>query len=65
MFYLLGEWNPLYTLYIYILKIVRFILLKSFILAAFGCNNQNKQQTNENQVLFIFPNKFHIRAQQK
>ena len=51
------------AVYIYILKVVRFILLKSFILAAFVHNIQNKQQTNESQELFLFPIKFHIKAQ--
>ena len=41
-------------MYIYILKIVLFILLKSFILAAFGCNKQNKQHTNKSQELYSF-----------
>ena len=63
MFYLQGRVKS--AVYIYILKIVRFILLKSFILAAFGCNKQNKQQINESQELFLFPNNFHIRAQKK
>ena len=62
MFYLQGRVKS--AVYIYILKFVRFILLKSFILAAFGYNKQNKQQTNGSQELFLFPNNFHIRVQQ-
>ena len=34
------------------------ILLKSFILAAFGCSKQNKQQTNKSQELYTNPNVF-------
>ena len=63
MFYLQGRVKS--AVYIYILKTIRFILLKSFIMAALGCNKQNKQQTYESQELFLFPNKFHIRAQQQ